>query len=189
MNSSSPRLRRWRVWQRPDGGRYLTFGERTAPPEDETLVNTFLAANWMSAEKEAFGQAPEMDAGIEPVVEAVSFFPGVMTMAACEGHPDRGDDCAVVTLCFEDTLAMRAFLVALDMTAKQISPLRWELRLDEARTQELPEQALAFEWMIFEEQGVPGAERLRGLAQTLLAVSGIADVTVLPIQHLGTLPN
>jgi len=189
QHTTLPKLRRWEVWERADGSRYLTFGQKQHPAEHETLVQTFLAADWLSAEREAFGHEPELDAGVQPLLEVISLFPGVLTMAACEGHPERGDDCAVLGLSFDDLGALRGFLSALQTVAHKNPDLRWDLRLEEQRMAELPDDALALEWMVFDENGVPSAELLRGLAHTLLAASGVAEITAIPTPHRSTLSN
>ncbi len=188
-NRSPTKLRRWEVWQRQDGTTYLTWGTKDPPIDSEKLVSTFYSANWLSAEREAFGSEPEIDEGIQPLVEVVQLFAGVMTMAACQGHPDRGDDCAVLGLTFDDVMSLKGFTTALREVALQEPPLSWDLRLDESRTLELPIEAFAFELMIFDEAGVPDPELLRGFAQALLAVSGIAGVNTVPAVRSGTLAN
>ena len=188
-NSSSTKLRRWEVWQRQDGTTYLTWGTRPQPLDNEKLVSTFYSANWLSAEREAFGSEPEIDDGVQPLVEVVQLFAGVMTMAACQGHPERGDDCAVLGLTFDDPPSLKGFTTALREVVFAQPPLSWDLRLDEMRTLELPPEAFAFELMIFDENGVPAPDLLRGFAQALLAVSGIAGVNTVPTVRPSSLSN
>jgi len=184
MNKSEgEKLRRWEVWQRQDGTTYLTWGTKAQPIETEKLVSTFYSANWMTAEREAFGSDPEIDEGVQPLVEVMQLFAGVMTISACQGHPDRGDDCALMGLTFDDTASLKKFSAALYEVARHEPPVMWELRLDESRTLELPPEALAFELTIYDEQGVPSPNLLLGFAQALLAVSGVAGMSgVSPIR-------
>ena len=171
--TSDQKLRRWEVWQRQDGTTYLTWGTKSQPVETEKLVSTFYSANWLSAEREAFGTDPEIDEGVQPLVEIMHLFAGVMTMAACQGHPERGDDCAILGLTFDDIPALKTLAAALSEVARQEPPLMWDLRLDETRTLDLPPEALAFELMIYDESGVPSPNLLLEFAQVLLAVSGV----------------
>jgi hypothetical protein len=178
--SDTEKLRRWEVWQREDGTTYLTWGTKATPTDAEQLISTFYSANWLSAEREAFGSDPEIDEGIQPLVEVVHQFPGVMAMAACQGHPDRGDDCAVIGLTFDDPLSLKTFAAALCQLAKLDPPVSWDLRLDEARTQDLPPEALAFELTLFDDHGVPSPLLLMAFSHSLLAVSGVAGLSAVP---------
>ena len=119
--TSDQKLRRWEVWQRQDGTTYLTWGTKAQPVETEKLVSTFYSANWLSAEREAFGTEPEIDDGVQPLVEIMHLFAGVMTMAACQGHPERGDDCAILGLTFDDTPALKTLSAALCEVARRRS--------------------------------------------------------------------
>ena len=94
------KLRRWEVWRRQDGTTYLTWGTKENPVETETLVSSFYSANWLSAEREAFGSDPEIDEGVQPLVEVLHLFSGVMSTTACQGHPERGDVTARRTASF-----------------------------------------------------------------------------------------
>ena len=70
--SDTDKMRRWEVWQRDDGTTYLTWGTKATPTDSEKLVSTFYSANWLSAEREAFGSDPEIDAALGrlPPIEA-----------------------------------------------------------------------------------------------------------------------
>jgi hypothetical protein len=174
------KLRRWEVWRRQDGTTYLTWGTKEHPVETETLVSSFYSANWLSAEREAFGSDPEIDEGVQPLVEVLHLFSGVMSTTACQGHPERGDNCAIIGLTFDDALCLKTFSRALRELERRDPSLLCDMMLDEERSLELPPEALAFELAIYDADGqsLPSPRLLLDFAHGLLSCASLPGIDI-----------
>lgn len=130
-------MRRWQIWRNEEGAQVLQWA-RVRPPSDEepwTVVREFESANWMTAEKEAFGTGPKIDRGMKKLVELVHRIPGLMTVSCCEGHlgaPHK--EHTYLSLHVDDAASLSRFVDLLQFAASDDAPYFLEIILSWAYT-------------------------------------------------------
>lgn len=125
-------MRRWQIWRNEDGAQVLQWA-RERPPSDEapwTLVREFESANWMTADKEAFGRVPKIDRGMKKLVELIHQIPGLMTVSCCQGHPGSPyNEHTYLALHIDDAATLTQLVDLLQFAAADDAPYYLQITL------------------------------------------------------------
>lgn len=169
-----PRLRKWQVWQAPDGGQGLHWAARPYenPDGQNQLVREFESLNRITATRKAFGRRISIDRGIRGLVTLLNQLPGMMTVSCCQGHDDDDPD-TYVSLVFDDEAALRRFIALAQFLSDEDSPMTMELSITWEQTvvasqEDMPPGALSV-FMLLMFSGIDGP----------LSVEALAALTVL----------
>lgn len=175
LSPGRPRLRKWQIWQAPDGKQNLHWA--AGPYEHRRglakLVREFESLNWITATRKAFGKRVSVDPGIRRLVTLLNGLPGVMTVGCCQGH-DEDEPKPYVSLIFDDEAALRRLIALAQFLSDENSPITMELSIVWAQTimdcqEDQPPGALSvcMELMFRSSDELPPVEALDALAVLL----------------------